>query len=120
MRIEPADHYNREVGEVYEVKVEDSEGSDRGPYNEVHEAELIAERSMEWRQVSPLLLAYQGFSKSKSEAIERICPNGEEPEPDREVSLLVFLRLDKAKEFVASDVDVIPGDFQKEHTKVKQ
>lgn len=117
MRLEYSDHHNREVGSMYEITVEDEDRAGEGPYNGVHEAELVAEREMRWREVSSLLLAYQGFARSKEKAIERICPNGEEPEGDRKVTLLVFLRADKVKESVAGEADVIPGDFQKEDTE---
>lgn len=108
------------VGETYEIRVEDKERENgeksAGSYNYTHESVLVAKQEVTEDSIHPILLAFDGHSKKKSEATDRILPGGEFRD-DRDYVLLVFLRLDKAKEYVGSDMEFIPNDFDREDTE---
>lgn len=109
------------VGDTYEIRIEDKERENgeksAGQYNYVHESLLVAKEEIDPDEIHPVLLAFNGHSKMRSEAVERSFPAGEVDE-DKDYLLLVFLRLDKAKEYIESGMEYIPNDFNKEDTEV--
>lgn len=111
-------HNDWEVGERYNVRVEDpkrrEERGDTGPYNPLHEAVLIAKEQMVYGDLSRILFGFDSHTTSKSEAEERVFPNPDDVDEDTDIVLLVFMRLDKVKEFVSSGMDVIEPGFSKE------
>jgi len=91
-----------DVGEVYEIRIEDPDRAEEtdqdGPFNYVHKALLVAKEETTLGEIPGPLFAFDLNVKSPSEVEERYPPGG--TGDDRQVAVLVFLRLDKAKEFV--------------------
>lgn len=119
-RITFPNHNDYDVGEKYDIRVEDEERQKekggKGPYNYTHESLLIAKEEVRFGAVWDILLAFDGHSKSKEEAIERIFPEGQLPDDDTQVVILIFLRLDRVKEWVESDTEVIhPPDSKSDY-----
>lgn len=106
------------VGEVYEMRIEDSDRAEHrnisGPYNWLHKALLISKRECKFGELEDVLLAFDAKTKSRSEAVERLSPSDITWPDDKDVCLLVFLRMDTAKEFVTSEQDIIPMTFRKD------
>lgn len=101
-RIADPKHNQYDVGEVYDIRVEDHEraketGQD-GPFNYVHEAILVAKEEMEVGEIPGPLLAFDLHTAEPSKVDERLPPG--DSNKGRELIILVFLRLDMAKEFV--------------------
>jgi hypothetical protein len=106
-----------EVGNEYEMRIEDPERTEEkresGPYNWVHDALLIAKENRRWGDVSDIEIALFGHSRDREEAVRRICVGDEEYEDDEGVVILVFIRVDKAKEIVMEDVEPVLNSFEK-------
>lgn len=94
-----------DVGEVYQIRIEDEERADEtdqdGPFNYVHDALLVAKQEMKLGDLPGPLLGFDLNAQSASEAEDRYPPGG--TDDNRDVVLLVYLRLDKAKEFVSQN-----------------
>ena len=106
-----------DVGEKYDMRLEDPERQEEkggdGAFNYAHEALLVSVEEYKFGDVPNMLIALLGNSKSRTEALGNVCI-GDEPYPeDEEVLLLTFLRLDKVKEFVENDKDIIPPQMSK-------
>lgn len=114
-------HNDWTVGEKYDMRVEDpdrqEEKGGRGPYNYTHEALLVGKEEMVFGDVPRILLAFDAHSQKKSECMERTFPSPEKVDGDTEVTVLFLLRLDKTKEFILSDLEVIDPPFKKEDTE---
>ena len=117
-KITPEGFNDYTVGDKYDMRIDDSdrqnEKGGEGPYNYVHECLLISKEVMEFGDVPDILIAFDGYSKSREEALERISPGDTPIENDRVIELLVFLRLDKAKEFIEEGHTPIEYPFRKE------
>jgi hypothetical protein len=114
-------HNDWSVGDKYDVRIQDKERQKEkggsGPYNYIHEAVLIAKEQMKYGDVSRIMLGFDAHTTSKSEAEERIFPDIEDMDEDTEVVVLVFMRLDRVKDFVTSGMDVIEPGFDKEQAE---
>jgi hypothetical protein len=120
-RIVPPEQNSYEVGDTYEIRIEDpkraEEKGDKRPYNYTHEAILIGVWSLTVSEIPGMLLALDANTSSRQEALNRTVP-GSEPYPeDREMAVLTFLRKDAAKEFVLNEEESIPDKFNKEVTE---
>jgi len=106
------------VGDSYQIKVEDVDRSlervDDKPFNPLHEAVLLSEEVKELRSVNPILLALDANTSVKSKAIERISPSDKKYSPEKEVSVLLFLRKDATIDFVEDQYEGIGERFDKE------
>lgn len=111
-------HNDYQIGNVYEMRIDDEARAKKrnikGPHNWLHEALLIAKRDCKFGELEDVILAFDAKTKSREEAIERISPDIATWPDDKEVCLLIFLRVDKAKEFVTSEQDIIPMTFRKD------
>ena len=107
------EHNDYELGEKYDIRVEDSERQKekggKGPYNYIHESILIAKRRCLFGELEDVTLAFNARTQSRNEAVKDLSP-GEPLEDDREVVLLVFLRLDKVEGWVMGDFTPIDPD----------
>lgn len=120
-RITGAGQNSYELGDTYEIRIEDneraSEKGDKPPYNYTHEAILVGEWSVKLSDVPNILLAFDANTDSRKDALKRVVP-GSPPYPDdKEMLVLTFLRTDAAKEFVMNGPESIPDDFNKEVTE---
>lgn len=93
----------------YEIRIADKENSDEGEYNYLHEAILISAVEEYWSNIPALLKGYVAKTRKMEKVIEKIHPLGENGsfDHDDEVVVLIFLRTDKAKDFIVSDTNVL-------------
>lgn len=108
------------IGEKYKMRVEDQKRQDEkgetGSFNYTHEAILISKEEMKFEDVPGILIAFDGHSRDAEEAIDTICPGEGSWDGDKDVVMLIFLRVDKAKEWIMSDAEVIePPTSVKDH-----
>lgn len=96
---------------TYEMRYDDA---DESGFQEGHEAMLVAKSECEWSEIPPLLIAFAGHSRDAEEAVRNTFPADENPEGDRDMVILMFLRLDKAKEHVMGETEPINTHFEKE------
>lgn len=103
------------VGNTYKVRIQDpEEGDEKEPYNYVHEAILIAKRTVKFGDIEDMLLAFDSNKAKKSEAKKQIIPEKAEWSDDTQVLVCVFLRKDMVQEFVTSEMEVIEPEFSKD------
>lgn len=106
------------VGEIYDIRYEDEGGNspvrESNCFNYAHKAMLISKTEMEFGDVPPLLMAFVGHSRDGEEAMRRICPGNQQYADDRVIEILIFLRVDKAKEFVMGETEPLEPPFTKE------
>lgn len=99
------------VGNIYEMRLSDEErAKERGqkpPFNYVHDSLLIAKEKMALEDVPDILLAFDKNTQMKDEAMNATFDN------KGEVLVLVFLRLDKAKDFVMEGLEAVHKEFDK-------
>jgi len=114
-------HNDWNVGERYNIRVEDpdrqQEKGGMGAYNHLHESVLVCKEHMKYGDLSRILFGFDANTTSKSEAEERTFPKPDEVDEDTDIVLLVFMRLDKVKEFVSSGLEAIEPGFSKEHAE---
>lgn len=95
-----------EVGKKYSMRVDDEqrqqEKGGKGPYNYTHEAILVAKEHMTLDEIPDILLAFEAHTSSRSEAIDWLSPSEGSYDDEEELVVLLFLRLDKAVEWVRS------------------
>lgn len=107
-----------EIGEVYEVIIEDPDRAmERGqepPYNYAHKAILIDKRDIDLDKESDLLLAFDLLTRSRNEAMEKLIGD------KQQMVLLVFLRIDKAKGIVTDGLEAVHKDMTKESLEPEQ
>lgn len=84
-----------EEGEEQTVRVRDG-----GELIPQHEAVVVSVRKEKVKDINPYLLAFCANTDSMSEVRERISPSERPVDMDREVYVVVYLRVDKAEEFV--------------------
>lgn len=110
-----------EVGDTYEIKVEDGDRAeervDDKPFNPTHEAILIGQEEMKLRSVPPVVLAFDANTSVKGKAIERISSGGGKYSEDRDVVVLSFVRKDAAISFVQEEYEGIGDKFTKSDTE---
>lgn len=94
------------VGEKYDIRVEDkerqSELGGKGPFRYAHECLLIAKEEYPLAEVPDELLAFDADKASKSEAVAEVMAASDYEDSDL-VVVLVFLRLDKTKDWVLKE-----------------
>lgn len=106
------------VGETYEFRIEDGdraeEADEQKTFSWPFEAILVGKERMEFGQVDNMVLAFNGHSVSRSEAIENICPGTNRWDDDKEVAVLTFANVESIKDWVQSDAEVIEPPLVKE------
>lgn len=108
-------HNDYKVGESYDMRVADSEKSGGEAYSYPHKAILVGKEEYVAEDLPDLLVAVLANTRSKGDALQMLNPTDKPLPPDREVLLLTYLREDKAKELVTSDIEIIPDDNRKEN-----
>lgn len=102
-----------EVGNIYEIRVEDTDRADKPPYNYIHEAILISKRKIDIGDISDILLAFDTLTRSRDEAIDKL--------PDKEdMILLIFLRIDMAKRMVMKGYEGLETEMLKDMMETEQ
>lgn len=108
-----------DVGEVYDMRVEDvrrsKEKEEGAPFNYTHQSLLVAKRELNVGEVEGPLLAFDTHTTDPREAGDRLVP-GDTP-IDRDLVLLVFLRLDMAEKFVEDYEAVFTEKMKDGHTE---
>lgn len=100
---------NYTLGETYEIRIEDGDRAEEGPYNYVHDAILIGKWKCKLDEIPDILLALTFYTKSKNEALNNLEISGDN------VVVLCFMRNDKVKEFIGKEYETIfPDNFSKE------
>lgn len=107
-------HNDYKVGETYEMRIADNRGGGSKAYEYPHEAVLVGKEKYIVEDMPNILLATLSNRKSKSDALEILGLRGEPLHPDDEVYVLTFIRTDKAKELVLSDIELIPDKHNRE------
>lgn len=100
------------VGDKYDIRIVDrprqEEKDGRGEYNYMHECILIAKRECTWGELEDITKAFNAKARDRDEVLERTAPGDTKNlEDDDNVILAVYLRLDKAREFIMSDDEVV-------------
>lgn len=107
-----------DVGTVYDIQVEDTERareSDQDPpFNDVHKSLLVAKRELKFKDLHPLIMAFETNSRDTELAMDRIVGKGIQPEDDDNIVMLIYLRIDKTKDFIVEGGDAIKREFEKE------
>lgn len=102
-----------EVGNIYKIRVEDTDRADKPPYNYIHEAILISKRKIDIGDISDILLAFDTLTRSRDEAIDKL--------PDKEdMILLIFLRIDMAKRMVMKGYEGLETEMLKDMMETEQ
>lgn len=109
------------VGKTYDIRVKDiqrqEEQGGEGPYNYTHQSVLVAKREVKYGDIDPVMLALLGNHKNPEEVKDRLSLGIDGDIEDEELVLLIFMRIDKAKEMVVSDDEIIVGSFVKEEVE---
>lgn len=111
VEIRPEEFNRLTVGEEVDVRYDDPEA---GPEAPSQRAVLVSKQVKPLRDVSPYMIALCGHTADLSEARERIMPGDGPGDLGREVSVLIFCRVDKAEEFIKNSPDIIDPHFSKE------
>lgn len=91
------EHDSIEVGEVHEVRVRDG-----GEMKGAHEALIVSAQKKALNEIHPYLLAFCAHTEDINMVRRRISPTDEKIDNDRDVYVVVYLRLDKVEEFVSN------------------
>lgn len=101
-RITDPRHNQYDVGDVYDIRVEDEkrakETGQDGPFNYIHKALLVAKQEMKLGDVPGPVWAFDLHTDDPTKLTDRV--PGDTSDKDRELVILVFLRLDVAEKFV--------------------
>lgn len=115
LKLIPPEHNNYEMNKKYDIRIPDAQRQDEkggdGPYNYAHECLCVGTQELTWSEVSDVLLAVLAHTPSRSEAIETICIGDGEYDGTRELVLVTFIRLDRAKAWVENGEEVIEPPF---------
>lgn len=97
------EHDSIEEGVVHEVRARDG-----GEFKSQHNALVVSARKQRVRDIHPYLLALAAHSEDMDMVRRRISPTSEKIDRDREVFVVVYLRMDKVEEFVADSDNFEP------------
>lgn len=106
-------HNSYKVGRDYDMRLADPEETDEGVYKDAHESVLVGKEEYTVENIPNILLALLSNTRSRQDALQRLGIGDDPLDPSREVYLLTFLRKDKAKEMVVSDIEIIPDKNEK-------
>lgn len=111
-RITTPEQNSYEVGGKYDMRVEDRERQEelggRGPYTYPHEALLVAREEMKLEDIPDELLGFDTHNTSKKEAVREVFPaDFYKGAYEREMVILIFLRLDATRDWVLGEFDTI-------------
>lgn len=115
-------HNDYTVGDKYDIRIKDEDRQDEkegmGEFNYIHECLLISKRECTWEELPDILKAFDGKSRDKDLVHGHTHPvKGTEWEDDDELVFLIYLRLDKAKEFILNDDEVVIPPWSDDKTK---
>lgn len=109
VKIIPERHNDYTLWNEYSVRIPDEDRGEEGPYNYAFDAILVGKEIEVWKDIPALLKAYTAKTRDGDEALSTIHPRGDEGSfnPEDELAVLVFLRIDETKEYITTDADVL-------------
>lgn len=115
-------HNDYTVGDKYDMRIMDKERQQdkggSGDYSYIHECLLIAKRKCTWGDLPDILKAFDGKAREKKLVHGHTHPlTGTMWEDEDDLIFLVYLRLDKAKEFILNDDEVVLPPWSEEKTE---
>ena len=115
LKLIPPEQNSYEMNKKYDIRIPDAQRQDEkggeGPYNYTHECLCVGTQELTWSEVSDVLLAVLAHTPSRSEAIKTVCVGDGEYDDTRELVLVTFIRLDRAKAWVENGEEVIEPPF---------
>lgn len=118
VHVRAANRNDLSTGEVAQIRYDDEgrahDGQEGGAFNYAHEALTVAQRTVRYDALDPRTLALAGFTNDRQTAIERVFPGGKEPDDDRKLTVIVFVRMDKMKEWIETGMEPIEPPFEKQ------